>query len=231
MNLPNKLSVLRIILVPVFVAFYFVNAWWGTVVAVAIFIVASFTDYLDGHIARKYNLVTDLGKFIDPIADKLLVCSALFCLVATNPLQYLPVWTALSNELQSFIPSANPNDGSVIILAVGGIVILSRELLVSAMRMIAASKGKVVQANIYGKIKTVLQVVSLPLLLITNTGKVCMENGGFVVSSQAKLLLICTWIGLVMFALAVVMTVVSGTIYMIQNKKVFDDDNDISQTV
>ena len=233
MNLPNKLSILRIILVPFFVAFYFVDAWWGTVVAVAIFIVASFTDYLDGHIARKHNLVTDLGKFLDPIADKLLVCAALFCLVATNPLQYLKTWQAIAYPEQllplSFKTSTYP---SVIFVAVGGIIIISRELLVSGMRMVASNKGVVVQANIYGKIKTVFQVVSLPLLLVTNVGILYFDAGILgMTSSQGRLLLICLLMGLIFFVLAVLMTIISGVMYFVQNKKVFENDNNNSQTV
>ena len=159
MNLPNKLSILRICLVPLFVAAYFLPFYWGSFIAVGLFILAAFTDFLDGYIARKYDLVTDLGKLLDPIADKILVCAALFCVVATNPLQYTEVsQLAISSDFSLYFGQ--------IFLAVGGAVILSRELLVSAVRQIAATKGVVVQANVYGKFKTVLQDVALPMLVV-----------------------------------------------------------------
>lgn len=198
MNLPNKLSLLRICMVPLFVAAYFLPYYWGAFIAVGIFLLAAFTDFLDGHIARKYGMVTDLGKLLDPIADKILVCAALFCVVATNPLQYYYEAWAVTFGL--------------ILLAVGAAIILSRELLISAVRQIAASKGVVLQANIFGKIKTVFQDVSLPLLVILNSGIL-----------QGTLRMIWWWVSLVLFSVAVILTIVSGVIYLVQNKKVFSN--------
>ena len=124
MNLPNKLSLLRICMVPLFVVAYFLPFFWGPIVAVVLFILAAATDFLDGYIARKNKMVTDLGKLLDPMADKILVCAALFCVVATNPLKLINyTWGAKFG---------------LILLAAGATVIISRELLISAVRQIAA---------------------------------------------------------------------------------------------
>ena len=145
MNLPNKLTVFRMILVPIFLIVAYVgipgtllgisNTYW---VLNIIFIIASLTDKLDGSIARKYNLVTDFGKFLDPIADKILVLSALVMLVEFGK---IPAW----------IP----------------IIVLSREFLVSGYRLVAAqSSGKVIAANIWGKVKTVTQMLAIILIFV-----------------------------------------------------------------
>ena len=124
MNLPNKLTMFRVILIPVFIV-------------VLIFCVASFTDYLDGHIARKYNLVTNFGKFMDPLADKLLVSSALICMIEMG---MLPAWIV--------------------------IIIISREFIITGFRLIAAEGGLVIAASWWGKIKTVTQMIMIILLLL-----------------------------------------------------------------
>lgn len=147
MNLPNKLTVLRIILIPIFVAVYFLTVIpYNYVISAGVFLIAALTDFLDGHIARKYNLVTDLGKFLDPIADKILVSTALIIMLV------VPV-------------------GGVMILpwycAIAVAVILARELLVSGFRMLAASKGKVLAADWSGKIKTTIQDASIVILLVS----------------------------------------------------------------
>ena len=209
MTLPNKLSTLRICMVPLFIAAYFLPYSWGAFVAVGIFALAAFTDFLDGHIARKYNLVSDLGKLLDPIADKILVCAALFCVVATNPLQCL-----------SLLDFAWTINFGKILLAVGATVIISRELLVSAVRQIAASKGLVVQANVYGKIKTVCQDIGIPLLVILNYYVVRNANSDVVVI-PSTFGIVVWWIAVVVFAISIILTVVSGVIYLIQNRKVF----------
>lgn len=207
MNLPNKLSLLRICLIPFFVAVYFLPYWWGALVAVIIFALAAFTDFLDGYIARKYNLVTDLGKLLDPIADKILVCAALFCLAATNPLQ------GISSGGNFFA------NGGYVIFAVSGTIILARELLISAVRMIAATKGVVVQANIYGKVKTVFQVISLPCLLLVRASQFEFCSG------SAKFFEVLAYVGLSLYAIAVLLTILSGIIYLAQNKAVFAEKN------
>ena len=139
MNLPNKLTVLRVIMIPFFVFFLLLengaNPTWRYLSA-AIFIVASFTDLLDGKIARKYNLVTNFGKFMDPLADKLLVCSALICLIQ---LEQLPAWMV--------------------------IIIISREFIISGFRLVASDKGVVIAASWWGKFKTTFQMVMIVLMI------------------------------------------------------------------
>lgn len=139
MNLPNKLTIFRVILIPFFVFFvlapYFPE--YGKYIAVAIFIIASLTDLLDGKIARKYNLVTNFGKFMDPLADKLLVCSALICLVSNGK---LPAWIV--------------------------IIIISREFIISGFRLIASDNGVVIAAGYWGKFKTTFQMLMVIVLIL-----------------------------------------------------------------
>ena len=140
MNLPNKLTVLRVIMIPFFVVSLL--AFQGEVrllrnLAAAIFSVASLTDVLDGKIARKYNLVTNFGKFMDPLADKLLVCSALICLIE---LGQLPSWMV--------------------------IIIVSREFIISGFRLIAAEQGIVIAASYWGKFKTTFQMIAVILMIV-----------------------------------------------------------------
>lgn len=226
MNLPNSLSIVRICLVPLFVAAYFLQYYWGAYVAVGIFILAAATDFLDGYIARKYNLVTDLGKLLDPIADKILICAALFCLASSNPLlyfQYVDVAVGVQ-EWETVSTHAVAVDFGVITFTVGAILIISRELLISAVRQIAASKGVVVQANVFGKVKTVFQDVSLLMLVLLNSAKIQAINaiplGNFTPSTFWA---VWWWASIVLFIVAVVLTVVSGVIYLVQNRKVFSN--------
>ena len=218
MNLPNKLSILRIVMVPLFVVMYFLAFTWSPYVALAIFILAALTDMLDGYIARKYNLVTDLGKFLDPIADKILVCAALFCIAATNPLR-LGIGGAVVSVGSNALLSGH------VFLAVSGTLVLSRELLIDAVRQVAASKGKVVQANIYGKIKTVLLDVSIPLFMATEGVARKLESLSIISSTDLETLQtvynIASWVSAILFALAIIMTVASGVVYIVQNRKVF----------
>ena len=139
MNLPNKLTIFRVILVIPFVALM-LNGYdlW----AVAVFIIASLTDLLDGKIARKYNLITDFGKFMDPLADKLLVCAAMICLVEMGR---LPAWMV--------------------------IVIISREFIISGFRLVASDNGVVIAASYWGKFKTTFQMLMI-IVLILNLGGV-----------------------------------------------------------
>lgn len=140
MNLPNKLTILRVIMIPFFVLVLLYNGGENQTLrymAAAIFIVASLTDMLDGKIARKYNLVTNFGKFMDPLADKLLVCSALICLVE---LKELPAWMV--------------------------IVIISREFIISGFRLVASDNGVVIAASYWGKFKTTFQMIAVVLLIV-----------------------------------------------------------------
>ena len=138
MNLPNKLTVLRMIMIVPFVVFMLTDiagdlSKW---IALALFVVASLTDLLDGHIARKYNLVTNFGKFVDPLADKLLVCAAMICLVETGK---IPSWVV--------------------------IIIISREFIISGFRLIASDNGIVIAASYWGKFKTVFQMIMIILMI------------------------------------------------------------------
>ena len=140
MNLPNKLTVLRVILIPFFVVSMMIENGANQTfryVAAAIFIIASLTDMLDGKIARKYNLVTNFGKFMDPLADKLLVCSALICLIQ---LGQLPAWMV--------------------------IIIVSREFIISGFRLVAAEQEIVIAASYWGKFKTTFQMIAVVLMIL-----------------------------------------------------------------
>lgn len=146
MNLPNKITMLRVIMIPFFAFFMLTDVVGNSkYIAVAIFIIASLTDTLDGFIARKYNLVSNFGKFMDPLADKLLVSTALICFVSIpdNP---MPVW--------------------------GVIVIISREFIISGFRLVAANEGIVFAASWWGKIKTTVQMVMSVLLIVNFDGEV-----------------------------------------------------------
>ncbi len=137
MNLPNKLTVFRVILIPFFVLFLLLDLTaYDKWIALAIFIIASLTDFLDGHIARKYHLVTNFGKFMDPLADKLLVCSALICLIELNR---IPAWIV--------------------------IVIIAREFIISGFRLVASDNGVVIAASYWGKFKTTFQIVMICLMI------------------------------------------------------------------
>ena len=144
MNLPNKLTTFRVILIPFFVFFMLAPNMTGInhYIAAAIFIVASLTDLLDGKIARKYNLVTTYGKFMDPLADKLLVCSAMICLIKTGQ---LAAWIV--------------------------VIIIAREFIISGFRLIASDNGVVIAASYWGKFKTVSQMFMI-IVLIADLGGV-----------------------------------------------------------
>lgn len=201
MNLPNKLSILRIILVPATMLFMLpvnIYGWqpegWnafinsnGMTVAAAVFIIASLTDMADGKIARKYNLITDLGKFLDSLADKILVISIMLGLVYLGRLSPVLV-----------------------------MIIILREFAVSGLRMIAASKGEVIAARMIGKVKTVTQMVAIIYimfepLLIRIFG---LTYNGYPLETSAV-----TIIGDVLFGICVIMTIVSGIDYLIKGKK------------
>lgn len=175
MNLPNKLTILRIIMIPIFVALYYISVIpYHFILSAVIFALAAFTDFLDGYIARKYNIVTDLGKFLDPIADKVLVSSALIVMLV-------------------------PIDGGVIIPNYGAIavaIILARELVVSGFRMVAASKGMVIAADKSGKIKTFVTDIAIVVLLVGAdiSLKGYMNLGGLILLGIATVLTIISGI-------------------------------------
>ena len=153
MNLPNKLTILRVIMIPFFVLFLLLDGGANVTyryIAAAVFIVASFTDLLDGKIARKYGLVTNFGKFMDPLADKLLVCAGLICFTA---LGQLPAWIV--------------------------IVIISREFIISGFRLVASDNGVVIAASYWGKFKTASQMV-MSVLLILNIPALNILTNAFI---------------------------------------------------
>ncbi|MCR5415793.1 MAG: CDP-diacylglycerol--glycerol-3-phosphate 3-phosphatidyltransferase [Pseudobutyrivibrio sp.] len=178
MNLPNKLTLFRVVLIPFFVFFLLINpeSIALRIVADLIFIVASLTDMLDGKIARKYNLVTNFGKFMDPLADKLLVCSAMICLISTGQLS-----------------------------AVFVIIIVAREFIISGFRLIAAENGIVIAANIFGKLKTVSQMVMI-IILVANLPFAWLQ-----------------FVGQVFVWLSLILTVLSLVIYIYQNSDVLKE--------
>ena len=138
MNLPNSLTILRVIMIPLFVVAMLTDSYYSDFIAGGIFIAACITDFLDGYIARKYNLITTFGKFMDPLADKLLVCAALICFLVQENSE-MPAWVV--------------------------IVIISREFIISGFRLVAAEKGVTIAASWWGKFKTLFQMV-MSLLLI-----------------------------------------------------------------
>ncbi|MBO5449957.1 MAG: CDP-diacylglycerol--glycerol-3-phosphate 3-phosphatidyltransferase [Lachnospiraceae bacterium] len=198
MNLPNKLTLSRVIMVPFFVVFIllvpkFLYFKW---IALAIFIIASLTDLLDGKIARKYNLVTNFGKFTDPLADKLLVCSAL---IAMSSLGVIPAWIT--------------------------IVIIAREFIISGFRLIAAEKGVVIAASMWGKWKTTFQMVMLCVQMVVMNQYVSVNgnnaaDGLYVVTPFYQVLMM---IGSITMYIALILTVVSLIDYLLKNKDVLKD--------
>ena len=139
MNLPNKLTILRTVMIPFFILFLYTDWFHGydKIIAAVIFIAASLTDMLDGKIARKYNLVTNFGKFMDPLADKLLVCSALIALVDLNK---IAAWIV--------------------------IIIIAREFIISGFRLVASDNGVVIAASYWGKFKTTFQMLMIIYLVV-----------------------------------------------------------------
>lgn len=187
MNLPNKLTVLRMILVPFFVLAILWPFPHHFLVALALFGVASYTDHLDGMLARKNNQITDFGKFMDPLADKILVISALVCFVSLN---LCDVWLVL--------------------------LIIAREFMVTSIRLVAAGKGSVIAANNWGKIKTVSQIVAIcVILLLQYIGE--LGTMGVLPFESGDMSLLFWGIGEVFLAIATFFAVLSGLIYLKQN--------------
>lgn len=195
MNLPNKLTLLRIILVPFFIIAMLVNFPFHYLVAGCIFGIASVTDTLDGKIARSRNLVTDFGKFADPLADKILVLTALVCFLQVG-------------LLGSF--------GAIPV-----IIVLFREFVVSGIRLVAASSGKVVAANIWGKIKTVSQMVGISVIFAM---QVVLEILGAMKVSTGFVSEVFYYIGNGLIWLSTVFTLISGIIYLKDNISFLKDN-------
>ncbi|MBP3916787.1 MULTISPECIES: CDP-diacylglycerol--glycerol-3-phosphate 3-phosphatidyltransferase [unclassified Clostridium] len=191
MNLANKLTMIRIFLVPVFLVFITVkDIPYGSIIATVIFIIASLTDQLDGYIARSRNQITNFGKFMDPLADKLLVTAALVSLVE---LKLVPGWAV--------------------------VVILAREFAVSGLRTLAASDGIVIAASWWGKIKTVTQMIAIIILLLKvniNTS----ANAISFVNNNSFLSGFFTYVPETIMFIAVLITIISGIDYFVKNRHV-----------
>ena len=194
MNIPNTLTVFRVLLIPVFIVLYFLNFTGHAVAAVAVFAVACLTDFLDGYIARKRNLVTNFGKFMDPIADKILVACTLIAICITEPI----VENAYVFKL---------------VTAVCTMLILARELVISVFRIVAADKDIVLAADMLGKVKTTVQMAALIALL--PVGDIYLWH-----SLTGTVFYYC---GFGLLGLATVLTVVSGVHYIVKNKGVLED--------
>lgn len=175
MNIANKITTLRLILIPVFVAFYYFMGRDNNISAI-IFIIASLTDALDGHLARSRNLITNFGKFVDPLVDKVLTMAAFIVLVEG---QIIPAWAV--------------------------IIIIARELIITGFRTLAADQGITIAASMWGKAKTTSQMIALVCLLLD----VEVLNN----------------IGIYIFYIAVILTVISGVDYIVKNKQVLDLEN------
>lgn len=193
LNLPNKLTVFRILMIPVFIVLYFVEFEGHTAAALGVYFIACLTDFFDGYIARKNNLVTNLGKFMDPIADKMIIACTLIAVCVTEPV-------------------VAPAHVYTILIAVYTMLILARELMISVFRTVAADKRVVIAADMTGKIKTVVQMMALfALLPVTDfylwnpTAGEVFFYGGFMLLSFAALL-----------------TAISGVHYIVKNKVVLE---------
>ena len=191
MNLPNKLTILRVILIPFFV-FFLISPFfdgYGNYIALAIFIIASLTDMADGKIARKNGLITDFGKFADPLADKILVLAAFLCFVQLGICDCVAV-----------------------------IIVLFREFSVTSIRLIAASKGKVVAANMWGKAKTVSQMIAI-IAVIAMQIVLELPEVGLNFINTATFEPIFFVVGEILIWISVVFTIISGVVYIIQNRQ------------
>lgn len=195
MNLPNKLTLSRVIMVPFFVVFLLLTPSYPLFkwIAFAIFVVASLTDLLDGKIARKYNLVTNFGKFMDPLADKLLVCSALIGMSALSQ-KLIPPWIT--------------------------IIIIAREFIISGFRLIAAEKGVVIAAGMWGKWKTTFQMIMLCIKMVVMDCYFVPVSGGEQFSMPERVFMM---LGEITMYIALALTVISLIDYLVKNKDVLKD--------
>lgn len=194
MNLPNKLTVFRMLMIPVFIVLFFVEFEGHTLAAALVYVVACFTDFFDGYLARKHNLVTNFGKFIDPIADKMIIACSLIAICVTEPI-------------------VAPAHVYKILIAVFTMLILSRELMISVFRTVAADKGVVLAADMIGKLKTLVQMMALFALLPVTDFVVWNELAGIVFFYG----------GFILLSLATLLTVISGVHYIVKNKVVLEE--------
>lgn len=202
MNLPNKISLTRILLIPVFVAAFFLDGIlpFAFGIAAIIFAIAACTDFIDGKIARSRGLVTNLGKFLDPIADKVLVSTAMLLLLTMKD----SLFAVLGDACEAIY----------ITTAICTCVIMARELIISAFRQIAAANNVIMAAEKLGKYKAACQDVAIFVLIFA---------GGLLELNETVALYV-TWGGLALFAVATILTVISGISYVVKNKQVLKDN-------
>ena len=216
MNLPNKITLTRIFMIPVFVLFFYLDVMdgWNYLIAAIIFVLAAATDALDGHIARSRNLVTNLGKFLDPIADKVLVATAFILLLTRMEVFYAPFYIFNGGSVAAVL------DASYAMTVVAGIcvaLIMARELIVSGFRMVAAERKLVIAADKLGKVKTTCQDAAIAFLLVglSFSGSTAGQAIGF--------------IGIVLFFACTVLTVLSGVNYIVKNRQVLTEEKGETQ--
>ncbi len=211
MNLPNKITLTRIFMIPVFVVFFYLDVLdgWNYLIAAIIFLLAAATDALDGHIARSRGLVTNLGKFLDPIADKVLVSTALILLLTRMEAFSAPflLFAGANAAVVSGAGYAMPLTAGICVA-----VILARELIVSGFRMVAAGRGLVLAADKLGKVKTTGQDAAIAFLLV---GMSFMD----VTAGQTF-----GFVGLILFFASTVLTVLSGVNYIVKNRQVLVEE-------
>ena len=204
MNLANKLTILRVLLVPIFIILIIINTFWANVIALLVFIGASITDYYDGVIARKQNMITTLGIFLDPLADKLLVTSAFILFVGIYTLN-IPAWMV--------------------------ICIIAREFIITGLRSIAASKNIIIPASMAGKVKTTSQMIAIITILVILIVNSAIAKFYFI--TPYELIETHDWqhvLGLILIhapywlmLIATIFTLYSGISYLISHKKIFID--------
>lgn len=197
LNLPCKITISRIILIPLVIFFYlanFIPYGIGKFIAAGIFMLAAYTDHLDGHLARKNNQVTNLGKFLDPIADKLLVYAALvlICIDGVVTHQYAFAQLVL-------------------------FIMIARDFIVDALRQVGASNNIIISADMFGKVKTVLQDIAISVLLVFSA----LEVLSVTITLPILLIDILKWSGHITIGLAAVVSILSGINYCVKNKEVF----------
>ena len=202
MNLPNKLSIVRIILIPVFVVLFFLPFRLTGIFALSVFIIASLTDMLDGYIARKYNMITKVGNFLDTIADKMLVVCVLVCV-----------------SVMAFVTTAEISNrvfANVILYSIIGstMIIVCRELFISGLKMIAQTKGITVSADKLGKIKMTVQIVALAVLIP------CASI--FTINQMAGQIVL--YIGSALLFIATLITIISAINYILKYRHVFSEE-------
>lgn len=199
-NLPNILSIVRITIVPIFLVFVLTSfCSFNLYLAFVLFTIGAITDFLDGYIARKYNLVTTIGKFLDPIADKILFLSGLIAMVYIQ-----------------FTTSVLPN-GLVYVTIISFFIILARDYVVDAIRQISSSQGRIIPADKYGKLKTIVQDIALPLMLL---------YFALVINSGLEIVGFIYFFGIFaysLFIIGVLLTILSGANYLVKNRDIFGD--------